>query len=161
MSTNTNDAVQVYLMMQHAQANFDMKYFMKADDDTYINVPIILHMLQTRTDDHFVYIGKRMTRHEYALLQSLACSQVPRCVWGRTSDGYSVSVSLDYHMLPSRTTEHAWTLWELWVLYCHQFFYWVCGATLAAQMTVSPNAQILCASHHQKLHLSDLPGSDE
>lgn len=81
MLTNTIVAVQVYLMMQHAQANFDMKYFMKADDDTYVNVPIILHMLQTRTDDHFVYIGKRVTRHACALLQSFACSQPPRCVW--------------------------------------------------------------------------------
>ena len=64
-------------MMQHAQANFDMKYFMKADDDTFVNVPIILHMLQTRTDDHFVYIGKRMTRHEYAFCQSLPVHKPP------------------------------------------------------------------------------------
>lgn len=33
----------------------------------------------------------------------------------------------------------------LWVLYWHQFFYWVCIATLAAQLIASPNAKIMCA----------------
>ena len=49
--------VQVYLMMQHAQANYDLKLFMKADDDTFVNVPIMLNALRESVKDRFVYIG--------------------------------------------------------------------------------------------------------
>ncbi|CAL5222146.1 g4468 [Coccomyxa viridis] len=48
---------RVYLMMQHAQANYDLKLFMKADDDTFVNVPIMLNALRESVKDRFVYIG--------------------------------------------------------------------------------------------------------
>ena len=67
--SQADDLVQVYLMMQHAQANYDMKFFMKADDDTYINIPVMLNALRESVKDRFVYIGYRVRKtSRYAFL---------------------------------------------------------------------------------------------
>ena len=44
-------------MMQHAQANYNLKLLLKADDDTYVNVPVMLNALRETVKDRFVYIG--------------------------------------------------------------------------------------------------------
>ncbi len=44
-------------MMQHAQANYNFKLLLKADDDTYVNVPVMLNALRETVKDRFVYIG--------------------------------------------------------------------------------------------------------
>ena len=49
-------------MMQHAQANYNMTLFMKSDDDTFINVPILLNALRKRVTDRFVYIGFKLNK---------------------------------------------------------------------------------------------------
>lgn len=55
---------QVYLMFEHAVSNYDARFVMKADDDTFINVPALLHMLHKLCSDsnRFFYIGMRLTR---------------------------------------------------------------------------------------------------
>ena len=55
---------QVYLMFEHAVSNNDARFVMKADDDTFINVPALLHMLHKLSSDsnRFFYIGMRLTR---------------------------------------------------------------------------------------------------
>jgi len=69
--------VQVYLMFQHVVTNFDTKFVMKADDDTFINVPALLHMLHklTSNSNRFFYIGMRLSRDW--------------CVWPRSLSGIS------------------------------------------------------------------------
>ena len=63
--------MQVYLMMQHAQANYNMKFFMKSDDDTYVNIPVMLHALRESVKDRFVYIGYRVRKtSRYASLSA-------------------------------------------------------------------------------------------
>ena len=54
--------MQVYLMMQHAQANYDFRLFMKADDDTFVHVPVVLNALRETVKDRFVYIGYPMSK---------------------------------------------------------------------------------------------------
>ena len=51
-------------MFQHVVSNFDTKFIMKADDDTFINVPALVHMLHKLSSDNtkFFYIGMRLTR---------------------------------------------------------------------------------------------------
>ncbi|CAK0786752.1 hypothetical protein CVIRNUC_009966 [Coccomyxa viridis] len=55
---------RVYLMFEHAVSNNDARFVMKADDDTFINVPALLHMLHKLSSDsnRFFYIGMRLTR---------------------------------------------------------------------------------------------------
>lgn len=51
-------------MFQHVVSNFDTKFIMKADDDTFINVPALLHMLHklSSNSNRFFYIGMRLSR---------------------------------------------------------------------------------------------------
>ena len=51
-------------MFQHVVSSFDAKFVMKADDDTFINVPALLHMLHklSRNSNRFYYIGMRLKR---------------------------------------------------------------------------------------------------
>ena len=55
---------QVYLMFEHAVSNYNTRFVMKADDDTFINVPALLHMLHklVSESDRSFYIGMRLTR---------------------------------------------------------------------------------------------------
>ncbi len=56
--------VQVYLMFQHVVSNFDAKFVMKADDDTFINAPALMQMLRKLSKDNsnFYYVGMRLSR---------------------------------------------------------------------------------------------------
>ncbi len=66
-------------MFEHVVSNFDAKFVMKADDDTFINVPAILHMLHklSSNSNRIYYIGMRLFRdwcvQPCSLLTSSAC----------------------------------------------------------------------------------------
>ncbi len=49
--------MQVYFMMHHAVTTFDPQYIMKADDDTYVNLPAVMRMLQHFPSDRAIYAG--------------------------------------------------------------------------------------------------------
>ncbi|CAL5221966.1 g4248 [Coccomyxa viridis] len=55
---------RVYLMFQHVVSNFDAQFVMKADDDTFINVPALLQVLHKLSKDtsNFYYVGQRLSR---------------------------------------------------------------------------------------------------
>lgn len=44
-------------MMHHAVTSFDPQYIMKADDDTFINLPVVLNRLQHFPTDKEIYAG--------------------------------------------------------------------------------------------------------
>ncbi|CAL5221964.1 g4246 [Coccomyxa viridis] len=55
---------RVYLMFQHVVSSFDVRFVLKADDDTFINAPAIVQMLYKLSKDtsNYFYVGMRMTR---------------------------------------------------------------------------------------------------
>ena len=49
--------LQVYYMMHYAVTSFDPQYILKADDDTYVNLPVVMTLLQQFPTDRAVYAG--------------------------------------------------------------------------------------------------------
>ena len=49
--------MQVYFMMHHAVTAFDPQFIMKADDDTYVNLPAVMRMLQHFPLNRAIYAG--------------------------------------------------------------------------------------------------------
>ena len=56
---------QVYLFFQHAVSNFDANFIMKADDDTFVNIPVLLHMLQQLSPERSYFMGHKMHRRTW------------------------------------------------------------------------------------------------
>ena len=44
-------------MMHHAVSSFDPQFIMKADDDTYVNLPVVMNLLQHFPTDEVIYAG--------------------------------------------------------------------------------------------------------
>jgi hypothetical protein len=53
---------QVYLLFEHAVTHFDPDFILKTDDDTFVNIPVVLHMLQQLGTERSMYIGERVNR---------------------------------------------------------------------------------------------------
>ena len=52
-------------MFQHVVSNFNAKFVMKADDDTFINTPALVQMLHKLSEDtsNSFYVGMRLSRY--------------------------------------------------------------------------------------------------
>ena len=61
--------LQVYFMMHHAVTSFDPQYIMKADDDTYVNLPVVMNLLQHFPTDKDLYAGHQ----RYKILHMNVC----------------------------------------------------------------------------------------
>ena len=77
--------VQVYYMMHYAVTSLDPEFIMKADDDTYVNIPVVMNLVQHFPTDRAVYAGHQ---RYYSSCLHISCrrSPVPTCKLSRAAD---------------------------------------------------------------------------